>query len=48
MKDIMGITKLPMDCKKVNTSLSDYVILPVEWEGEKPVLRWKEGGYCVQ
>ena len=42
MKDIIAIAKLPMDCKKVNTSISDYVILPVEWEGEKPALRFRD------
>lgn len=25
-----------------NTSISHYVWLPVEWEGEKPIIRWKE------
>ena len=25
-----------------NTSISRYVFLPIEWEGEKPVLRWKD------
>ena len=25
-----------------NTSLADYVFLPLEWEGERPVLRWKD------
>ncbi|MBQ7173513.1 MAG: family 43 glycosylhydrolase [Clostridia bacterium] len=24
-----------------NTSISQYVWLPIEWEGEKPVIRWK-------
>lgn len=26
---------------KENTSISRYVWLPVEWEGEKPVIRWR-------
>ena len=25
-----------------NTSLADYVFLPLEWEGERPILRWKD------
>ena len=25
-----------------NTSISRYVWLPIEWEGEKPVIRWKK------
>ena len=25
-----------------NTSISRYVWLPIEWEGEKPVLRWRD------
>ena len=25
-----------------NTSKSTYVWLPIEWEGEKPVIRWKD------
>lgn len=25
-----------------NTSISDYVWLPIEWEGKKPVLRWRD------
>ncbi len=25
-----------------NTSIADYVWLPIEWEDEKPVLRWRE------
>ena len=25
-----------------NTSKSTYVWLPIEWEGEKPVIRWRE------
>ena len=27
---------------KENTSVADYVWLPVEFEGDKPVLRWKD------
>ena len=40
LEDILQVAKLPMDAGKVNTSVADYVFLPVEWEGEKPVLRW--------
>ena len=25
-----------------NTSTSRYVFLPIGWEGERPVLRWKD------
>lgn len=25
-----------------NTWKADYVCLPIEWEGEKPVLRWQD------
>ena len=25
-----------------NTQIADYVWLPIEWEGEKPVLRWQD------
>ena len=25
-----------------NTSLADYVLLPLEWEGERPILHWKD------
>jgi len=25
-----------------NTSIADYVWLPIEWEGEKPVIRWHD------
>jgi hypothetical protein len=25
-----------------NTSIADYVWLPVEWQGEKPVIRWRD------
>ena len=25
-----------------NTSKSTYVWLPIEWEGEKPVIRWRD------
>lgn len=27
---------------KENTSISRYVWLPIEWEGEKPVIRWRK------
>ena len=27
---------------KENTSISRYVWLPVEWKGDKPVIRWKD------
>jgi hypothetical protein len=30
-----------------NTSISDYVWLPIEWEGEKPVIRWKDE-WCLE
>lgn len=26
----------------MNTSIARYVWLPIEWEGEKPVIRWKD------
>ena len=26
-----------------NTSISRYVWLPIEWEGDKPVIRWQKG-----
>lgn len=36
----------PLPGKKIvhkeNTSISRYVWLPIEWQGEKPVLRWKK------
>lgn len=38
----MAVSKLPLNSNKIDTSVADYVILPVEWEGEKPVLRWKD------
>lgn len=25
-----------------NTSIADYVWLPIDWEGDKPVIRWKD------
>ena len=25
-----------------NTSIARYVWLPIQWEGEKPVLRWRD------
>ena len=25
-----------------NTSISRYVWLPIEWEGDKPVIRWQK------
>lgn len=25
-----------------DTSIADYVWLPIEWEGEKPVIQWKD------
>ena len=25
-----------------NTRIADYVWLPITWEGEKPVIRWKD------
>jgi hypothetical protein len=25
-----------------NTSIARYVWLPIEWQGEKPVLRWRD------
>ena len=25
-----------------NTSIADYVWLPIEWENDKPVLRWQD------
>lgn len=28
--------------ENANTSISDYVWLPIEWEGDKPVLRWQD------
>lgn len=28
--------------EEANTSIADYVWLPVEWEGERPVIRWQE------
>jgi len=28
--------------KKENTSISRYVWLPIEWEGDKPVIRWQK------
>lgn len=27
---------------KENTYKSRYVFLPIEWEGEKPVIRWQD------
>lgn len=27
---------------KENTSISRYVWLPMEWEGDKPVIRWRD------
>lgn len=36
----------PLPAKEIhhgeNTSISRYVWLPIEWEGEKPVIRWKK------
>lgn len=26
----------------INTSIARYVWLPIEWEGEKPVIRWHD------
>ena len=42
LKDIMAVSKLPLNSNKIDTSVADYVILPIEWEGEKPVIRWKD------
>jgi hypothetical protein len=25
-----------------NTRMAGYVWLPIEWEGDKPVIRWKD------
>ena len=27
---------------KENTSIACYVWLPIEWQGDKPVIRWKD------
>ena len=27
---------------KENTSISRYVWLPIEWQGDKPVIRWRK------
>jgi hypothetical protein len=37
-------TPLPGKEKRhfANTCISDYVWLPIEWEGEKPVIRWRD------
>ena len=32
----------PWDCTRVNTSVSDYVWLPLRFEGNRPVIRWEE------
>ena len=33
---------MPFNCKKVNTSISDYVWLPIEFKDGHPFLSWKE------
>lgn len=38
--EIISLAKLPLDCKKVNTSVSDYVWLPVQIQDGKPIIKW--------
>lgn len=38
----MQLGRLPWNCRRVNTSLSRYVWLPLTFEGEQPVIRWKD------
>lgn len=47
MEDYGAITKLSQDMgeiwnKKDNTSIADYVWLPIRFEGERPVIEWKD------
>ncbi len=40
LAEILSLAKLPLNCKKVNTSISDYVWLPVKMNGGKPEIAW--------
>lgn len=39
LREIISLAKYPLNCKKVNTSLSEYVWLPVTFEGAKPEIK---------
>ncbi len=42
-EEVKQVAKEKIDAASVqNTSLADYVWLPVEWEADKPVLRWHD------
>ena len=40
-KDMVNMMKSPM-MGSADTSISNYVWLPVEWDGEKPKIRWRD------
>lgn len=40
LSEIMSLAFLPLNCKRVNTSISDYVWLPVSLEEGKPIIKW--------
>ena len=43
-RGVKEITSVPgeLQTHKENTSIARYVWLPIEWEGEKPVIRWRD------
>lgn len=42
LREIVSLAKLPLNCKKVNTSVADYVWLPVQIKEGKPVIEWRD------
>lgn len=43
LSEILFLGKLPFNCKKVNTSIADYVWLPIDISKEKPMIEWRDG-----
>ncbi len=42
LRDILALARLPLNCRRVNTSLADYVWLPMSVQDGRPVIAWRE------
>ncbi len=40
--EILSLAKLPLNYKKVNTSIADYVWLPIKFVNGKPMIKWTD------
>jgi hypothetical protein len=41
-RDLLYMGKMPWYCSKINTSKADYVWLPLKFDGDVPVIEWKD------